>query len=115
MVALVKACDAGVFYLWETEVALAAMPNKLFDYLAGGLPVVVNAKGELARHLVDEDAGCVVPSDSPDGFAAALVQLADDPERRRAQGRNAARLAAEQFDRARLVDELERVLTDVAR
>jgi len=115
MVAIVKACDVGVFFLWETEVALAAMPNKLFDYLAAGLPVAVNAKGELAETLTGHDAGAVVRGAEPDDFAAALAALADDPDARRAKGAHARRLCATLYDRRVLAAQLEGILEEVTR
>ena len=45
-------------------------------------------------------------------MADAIRRLAHDPERSGAIGRRAARVAAEQFDRARLVEDFERVLEE---
>ena len=76
-------------------------PNKFFDYLASGMPVVCNYPGWIADLIVRHDCGIAVPPDNPGAFADALQALASDSARRRQMGRNARRLAGE-FDRAGL-------------
>jgi lipopolysaccharide/colanic/teichoic acid biosynthesis glycosyltransferase len=53
-------------------------PNKFFDYLASGLPVLVNYPGWMAEMVVAEGAGVVVAPQDPVAFADALVHMADD-------------------------------------
>ena len=83
-------------------------PNKFFDYIAAGLPVLNNYPGWLAQLITESDCGCVVPPDDPVAFADALETAASDPEALARQGEASLRLAREQFDRdaegARWVD-----------
>ena len=83
-------------------------PNKFFDYIAAGLPVLNNYPGWLAQLITESDCGCVVPPDDPEAFADALETAASDPEVLARQGEAALRLAREKFDReaqgARWVD-----------
>ena len=65
------------------------LPNKVFDYLASGTPVVASAHGELAE-LVERAGGIVVPARQPAGIMHALRALhATPPARRRALGARA--------------------------
>ncbi len=69
-----------------------ALPSKLGGMLASGRPVVVQAAGgELARAA--RIAGVAVPPDDPAAMAAAIRELAADPERRRRLGLAARELA----------------------
>ncbi|WP_035059548.1 glycosyltransferase family 4 protein [Andreprevotia chitinilytica] len=77
-------------------------PNKFFDYLSAGLPVLNNYPGWLAGLLQEQGAGVAVPPDDPNAFADALISMADNREALAAMGVAAKRLAREQFDRARL-------------
>lgn len=77
-------------------------PNKFFDYIASGLPVLNNYPGWLAEIIAENDCGVAVPPDDPEAFADALVLLRDDPERRSKMGGNARGLAEREFDRADL-------------
>lgn len=88
-------------------------PNKLMDYIATGLPVVINYPGWAARLLEEADAG-IAPARDPAAFAAALAGLAGDAGRRAAMGDAARRLAATRFDRAALAEKFVAVIEAAA-
>jgi len=52
-------------------------PNKFFDYLASGLPVLVNYPGWMAEMVAAEGVGEVVPPQDPVAFAEGLMRMAD--------------------------------------
>ena len=55
-----------------------ALPNKLFEYIAGGVPVVASNLPEMSRLISDHALGsCVEPSDT-DALAKELTRLASD-------------------------------------
>ena len=68
-----------------------AYPNKLFEYMAAGLPVIAS-DFPLWRQIVTEaDCGiCVDPTDS-DQIANAITELMSNPARRLEMGRNGIR------------------------
>jgi glycosyltransferase involved in cell wall biosynthesis len=70
-------------------------PNKLFDYLMGGLAVVATDLPELRRIVLGSGAGLVYASDDSLGLSRALNTLIRDPERL-AGCRSAARRAADE-------------------
>jgi len=109
---VLKVCDLGLMLLVNRPIIETVCPNKFLDYMAAGLPVLVNFRGEVRAICEREHCGVVVPPDDPPAMADAIRRLARDPERSRAIGRRAARVAAEQFDRARLVEDFERVLEE---
>ncbi|MBA3668744.1 MAG: glycosyltransferase family 4 protein [Sphingomonas sp.] len=78
-------------------------PNKFFDYIAAGLPVLNNYPGWLAEMITDFDAGIVVPPDNAEAFADALERAANGRDALGRMGRNAGKLA-QSFDRAKLSD-----------
>ncbi|MGM0926534.1 MAG: glycosyltransferase family 4 protein [Pseudomonadota bacterium] len=80
-------------------------PNKFFDYIAAGLPVLNNYPGWLAEMLEEQRCGFAVPPDDASAFADALEQAALDRAALEEMGRNAHALAAERFNRHRLADE----------
>ena len=77
-------------------------PNKFFDYIAAGLPVLNNYPGWLAGIIKDNDCGFSVAPEDAEAFANALEYAADNPEALRVKGANAAALAKKEFDRANL-------------
>ncbi len=73
--------------------------NKFFDYLASGLPVVINYKGWQANMLEQYNCGLSAPQGNLISFAGQIESLADDPGIRKAMGQNARTLAETHFDR----------------
>ena len=80
-------------------------PNKFFDYIAAGLPVLNNYPGWLAELIGEADCGFAVPPDDPAAFADALETAADDRVALIAKGRQAALLGRSRFDRAILAEQ----------
>lgn len=74
-------------------------PNKFFDYISAGIPVLNNYPGWLADMIQENHCGIVVPPEQPEAFADALEYLAEHPEECQAMGQNARRLAEEHFSR----------------
>lgn len=77
-------------------------PNKFFDYISAGLPVIKNYPGWLAELIDERGCGFAVPPDDPEAFAAALEKAADNRELLPAMKEAASRLARERFDRDEL-------------
>lgn len=77
-------------------------PNKFFDYIAAGLPVLNNYPGWLAGLISDHDCGFAVPPNDPQAFADALIAAAYDRAALHAKGERANALATELFDRGKL-------------
>jgi len=75
-------------------------PNKFFDYIAAGLPTLINYPGWLANLVKDHKSGLAVPPDSPTAFADALEYAADHRREMKEMGERSLELAISQFDRA---------------
>ena len=111
---VLKACDLGLMTLENLSIFDTACPNKFMDYLAAGLPVLVNFDGEAGWICRDEGCGIVVPLEDALAMSRAIRELAGDPARRREMSRRALALAASRFDRRRLVEQIEAILGDAA-
>lgn len=59
-----------------------ASPNKIFEALAAGLPVISNCQGWIGRRLAEGGAGIVLPAGDPFSFAHHLLMVAADIEKR---------------------------------
>jgi glycosyltransferase involved in cell wall biosynthesis len=91
-------------------------PNKFFDYIASGLPVLNNYPGWLAEMITEHQCGMTVAPDDPAAFVDRVLWLREHRDDRREMGRRARRLAESEFSRPvlgrRLVSLLERVRAD---
>jgi glycosyltransferase involved in cell wall biosynthesis len=74
-------------------------PNKFFDYLAAGLPVLTNYPGWVADLVKTNNAGYAVPPENAEAFADALMVAADNRAALSSMGAAASRLAKQEFDR----------------
>ena len=85
---LLSKCDIGVVCLHPVPRYQVALPVKLFEYMAAGLPVIAS-DFKLWRDIIESaDCGvCVDPLDSS-AIAAVIMKLASDPIRRAEMGQN---------------------------
>jgi glycosyltransferase involved in cell wall biosynthesis len=86
-------------------------PNKFFDYLAAGIPVLTNYPGWIADLVTTHDLGVAVPPREPEAFADALLAMSREPSRLERQGCNARKLAETEFGRGLLAERFVRFLT----
>jgi glycosyltransferase involved in cell wall biosynthesis len=104
---LMAATDLGLQVLANVPAFyFGTSPNKFFDYIAAGLPVLSNYPGWLSEMIRSNDCGFAVPPDSPSHFADALEQAAADRSTLKAMGRRGRALAEREFDRALLSNHL---------
>lgn len=102
---LMAATDVGLQILANVPAFYyGTSPNKFFDYIAGGLPVLNNYPGWLAELIAQHQCGFAVPPDNAVAFADALEQADRDRSALKAMGQCAHALAEREFDRALLAD-----------
>lgn len=102
---LMAATDLGLQILTNVPAFYyGTSPNKFFDYIAAGLPVLNNYPGWLAEMITKHRCGFALPPDNPVAFADALEQAAADRDALKAMGQRGRALAETQFDRIKLAD-----------
>ena len=106
---IVAGCDACMT-IYRAAKEHTWSPNKMFDALAAGRPVLINVPGWLGETIEANDCGRYVDPHRPEALADALEDLSRQPERCRRMGENARALAERQFDRRILAARLEEVL-----
>jgi glycosyltransferase involved in cell wall biosynthesis len=79
-------------------------PNKFFDYISAGLPVLNNYPGWLADMIKDNKCGYSIAPDDSKAFADALENAADNRGNLLGFGKNAQMLAKRDFSRYELAD-----------
>lgn len=103
LTAYLRGADAGLMLLANVPAFYyGTSPNKFFDYIAIGLPVLNNYPGWLAGMIKDNNCGLAIEPDNPIAFADALEKMADNPLLRKEMSSNARNFAVKEFDRAKL-------------
>jgi glycosyltransferase involved in cell wall biosynthesis len=102
---LMAATDLGLQVLANIPAFyFGTSPNKFFDYVAAGLPVLNNYPGWLADVIQSHACGFAVPPESPAAFADALEQAEADRCALKAMGQRGRQMAEREFDRVLLAD-----------
>lgn len=101
MDALLAVSDLGLVCCRSVDDTL---PNKVYQYLAFGLPLVSSLAGEAETMIHRNEIGISYRPGDAAALVAALLALADDPARRRRQAANARRLFRERYDAAVIDD-----------
>ena len=91
-----------------------ASPNKIFDSLAAGVPVVQNSQGWIKDLFDREECGLTVPPADPAALADAVRRIVCDSGLRGRLSVNARRVAREQFDRDLLAGKMRDALAAAA-
>lgn len=110
---IVNLCDVSVTTFRNLPVLQTNSPNKLFDSLSAGLPIVVNSAGWTKDMVENENCGFFVDPDDAGDFAEKLLLYKNDKEKLKVWGENARRLSVEVYDKdilsAQVADVLEKV------
>ena len=103
---LSKSVHVGLMVLKNIpEFYKGTSPNKFFDYIASGIPVINNYPGWIAEMIEIYNNGYVIPPDDSMAFAKTLIKLADNPSLALQKGENSRKLAEEKFSRDKLAKE----------
>lgn len=97
--------DIGLIPHYVTEHTDTTLPNKIFDYMACGKPVVVTQSKALTDIVVSADCGLVYTDSSPEEFCEAVEKLSDSNLRKRL-GSNGQKAVIEEYNWERDVDRL---------
>ena len=86
-------------------------PNKLFDYLYAGKPIIYGIESGSYKPVEDVGAGIQIAAENAEQLADAVLKLyAMAPEDRAAMGANGRKAALEQYEYGQLADKLSQVL-----
>lgn len=109
------AADTCIAILKAVEMYKTVYPNKVFDYMAAGRPVILAIDGVIRQVVEDAGAGLAArPGDAAD-LAGALRKLADDPQMGKAMGKAGRAYVETHFDRAKLADELTALMEELVK
>ncbi len=115
MPAVLAAADACIAILKPIELYKTTYPNKVFDYMAAGRPVVLAIDGEIRQVLESAGAGIFVKPGDPQAMAQAIQSLALEPQKARQMGLAGRSYVEKHFSRAELAEKLALLLEKMGR
>lgn len=100
--AFLAKADIGLVCFAPYPVLEANGATKFFDYLASGLPMVINYEGWQAEYLRAYECGLACPQGDVEAFGRQILHLADRADLREQFGANGRKLAEAHFHRPEL-------------
>jgi glycosyltransferase involved in cell wall biosynthesis len=88
----------GVAPLKDVETLEYAIPTKVFEYMACGIPFVGCSRGEIAN-IAEKSKGGIIARNDVKAIADAICQLLDNPGLEEEMGNNGRRYVREHYDR----------------
>ncbi len=89
-------------------------PNKYFDYLSCGIPIVTNIKGWISDDIAENKCGLSVDANDAGAFADALLFLASSPHACMEMGKRARKTAEEKYSKKLLTNRAAVFLESIA-
>lgn len=96
---VVNCCDASITTFMNLPILKTNSPNKLFDSLSAGKPIIVNSSGWTKDMVEKEHCGFYADPENPEDLADKLLFYKDDMETLKLWGENARKLSVEVFDK----------------
>lgn len=108
--ALMELSVLGLAPYHDTENFQLNIPNKIFEYAAGGLPVLSSVDGEVGRFLREHAIGQVYRAGDAVSLVQSLVTLTQQRPALREQGHRARAVFSAQFDARTISGRIETYL-----
>lgn len=108
---LMQEVDIGMMILSNVPAFYyGTSPNKFFDYISLGLPVINNYPGWVKDMLEEFNCGVPVTPNQPKELAEAIKKLANDDLLRIKMGKNSRKLAENRFNRSMLAKQMVKLV-----
>lgn len=95
---LMAGCVAGIVTFLPVPNHIDAQPNKMFEYMSAGLPVIASDFPLWRQIIAGNDCGLLVDPENPQDIADAIDALVRDPEMARRMGENGSRAVKEKYN-----------------
>lgn len=115
MADVLAASDACIAILKPIELYKTTYPNKVFDYMAAGRPVILAIGGVIQQVVEEAQCGVFVQPGDPLAMAAAIQKMADNPVKAREMGSAGRSYIEMHFSRSRLTEHLVLLIEEMRR
>ena len=111
---IVNLCDCSLVMFSDVPVLYTNSPNKLFDSLSAGKPVVINSNGWTRSIVEDHRCGKYADPSDPADLARVLVDMKDSSDELSEMKKNCRMLAEQVYDKSILTGQFLSVIEKYA-
>jgi len=105
--------DACIAILKPIELYKTTYPNKVFDYMAAGRPVILAIDGVIRSVVEEAEAGIFVPPGNARALADVILNMYKKRAEIKQMGESGRRYILDHFDRARFTGQFEQILWEM--
>ncbi len=110
---VLAAADACIAILKPLEMYKTTYPNKVFDYMAAGRPVLLVIDGVIREVVVKANCGIPVPPGDALALAQAAKMLADHPDLAASMGAAGRQAVETEYPREKYADQFALILEEM--
>lgn len=114
---IVNCCNISITTFKNLPILYTNSPNKLFDSLSAGKPIIVNSAGWTKELCEKEHCGFYVDPEKPEDLATKLLEIRDKSNLLKMWGENSRRLSLQIFDKnilsSKVADIIEKVYKNI--
>src|SRR5690554_2959060 len=97
---IVNFCDVSMVSFLDLPILYTNSPNKLFDSLSAGKPIIVNSAGWTKEMVEEHNCGYYVNPNKPQELADKIIHLKENPETVEKMRQNSRTLAETVYDKS---------------
>lgn len=112
---IVNLSDVSIVSFEDLPILYTNSPNKLFDSLSAGKPIIVNSAGWTKEMVEENNCGYYVNPNYPQELADRILYLKDRPEIVEEMGRRSRSLAETTYDKSILANKFVQTVEMVCR
>lgn len=105
--------DVCLVPLRDIELFSTFIPSKMFEILAMERPIIASIKGEAEMVLKKSGGAIVTPPEDSQAIADAILDLYQNPERRREMGQRGREYVFQNYSREKLASDYVSILNDL--
>jgi len=114
MARILSAADACVAILKPIELYKTTYPNKVFDYMAAGKPVILAIDGVIRQVVEDAKCGVFCQPGNPQDMAEKVLFLFNNPVKSHQMGINGQEYLLRHFDRNTITQQMVKLINQMA-
>jgi glycosyltransferase involved in cell wall biosynthesis len=92
---------------------MASLPNKIFEYMSGGLTILSSLKGEVQELLEKENCGITYENNNPESLVTALTFLYENPSELEKMSQNSKNAFNSNFTAEKIYTDMANYLVEV--
>ncbi len=112
---VLAAANACIAILKPIPLYATVYPNKVFDYMAAGRPVILAIGGVIREVVETAGAGIIVQPGDSQSLAKSIQYLLADPRRAKLMGQNGRAYVKVHFDRKSLAEQMAAIIEDMGK